>query len=189
MTILLFLSIAFALVTACNFSCFQSSCRTTGGTNENCRCTSLTDRGTTRNYALCTADGATSCEKTDYHTGCNIQGDNTQCNLTLHTSGLASWFVSHCQAKSAPRCSQNLFGSSCEVVGENAECSATLLSLNITTWIVPECKADRALQCSIMCGTSSCEKNCAGTGKRADCHCFLHSDNTVGFLSSRCNCI
>ncbi|KAL0248265.1 hypothetical protein GEMRC1_003501 [Eukaryota sp. GEM-RC1] len=189
MKVLLLICIAFALASACNFSCFQSSCRTSGGSSENCRCDSLVDRGVTRYHALCTARGATSCEKTDYKTGCNIQGGNAQCTLAPRASGLTTWYVSHCQANSAPRCSQKMFDSNCEIVGENSKCSSAFLSWGLTTWIVPTCKADRALQCSIKCGTSSCDRNCAGTGKRADCHCFVHSTNTHAFLSARCNCL
>ncbi|KAL0252119.1 hypothetical protein GEMRC1_001331 [Eukaryota sp. GEM-RC1] len=189
MKILFLIVLVFALTSACNFSCFQSSCRTTGGSGERCQCTTLTDRGVTRYHAMCTARGATSCEKTDDLTGCSIHGNNAQCTLTRRTSGAATWYVSYCQANSASRCSQKLAGSNCEVVGENARCTTGILSYRGAPWIVPLCQADRALQCSVNCGTSACDRDCTGTGKRADCHCFVQSSKTQVFLSAKCNCV
>ncbi|KAL0248282.1 hypothetical protein GEMRC1_003518 [Eukaryota sp. GEM-RC1] len=182
MKILLLVVFALALASACNFSCFHSSCRISGGTGENCQCTTFHGR----HHALCSASGATSCEKTDGESGCSIQGNNAKCTLSPRSGGLSTWYISDCQASNANRCTQKVFDYNCAVVGENVKCSTDFVSYGWTTWIVPTCKADRAMQCSIKCGISSCDRNCTRTGQRADCHCYA---TPTGFLSAKCNCV
>ncbi|KAL0243241.1 hypothetical protein GEMRC1_005802 [Eukaryota sp. GEM-RC1] len=178
-----------AFVTACNFSCFQSSCRTSGGINNHCNCDPFVDKGTTIYHAFCTATGATSCEKTDGRTGCSIEGTAARCKLTGRTSGATTWYFSDCSATNAPRCSQTLFDSNCEIIGENSWCYTEFLNWKGNTWFVPQCRAQNALQCSIKCGSSSCNQDCTGTGKGAACNCRVISTSHEAILTARCVCL
>ncbi|KAL0231556.1 hypothetical protein GEMRC1_010960 [Eukaryota sp. GEM-RC1] len=182
--------LGFVLASACDFSCFQSTCRTNGGKNESCHCIPLYDKGAlVRHHAMCYGKTATSCEKTDYRTGCSIEGHHAECSLVARSHLYQTWYVSQCSAFYAPRCSQTVLDSNCEIIGENAKCSTTFLTHQSSVWIVPSCMAHRALQCSIKCGSSSCDKDCTGMGKRADCHCFVQSTDHHALLTSRCRCV
>ncbi|KAL0238072.1 hypothetical protein GEMRC1_012545 [Eukaryota sp. GEM-RC1] len=184
------LLILLSRTSGCSFSCFQSKCDINGGTNPRCDCVSKRSYGLTGYVTECEARGATSCERTDFRFGCDIEGSNVRCDAYAKSYGLNRLWTSRCEATRAHRCSFQAYGRECSVVGEDATCHADLVESGLDGFIVGSCSARQALQCSVKCDQNSCSKTCDGSGRRwAKCQCVVQKlDTFTTIVVPKCEC-